>query len=501
VLALAIGFFAFDKFVLDPARDIVREEAAEQRGRTDAFVESFGDNSIAVLPFVNMSADPDQVFFSDGISEEILNLLAKIRQLRVISRSSAFMYRDDVHVPTVAEELNVSFVLEGSVRKAGNKVRITAQLIDARTDTHLWSETWDRNLADIFAIQDEVAGIVAHQLELELLGQQLESRRTDPELYTIYLQAKHSNYADVPRSQIIKQLEYVLEQDPEFLPAVNLLGLTYYYATGIDPDDLYAPDAGYALYDGMISRALAIDPNDAVSNAYLAWDYLQVGRDVESSVRTAEKAFNAAPGNAEVLRSLCALARTLGKPETAIALGEMSVARDPRCLDCYYVLYRAYMNAGQYVEAEQVIRRLMAIEPHGWHGLLGASLLARGDAAAALEAYDQLQGHGTHWLTSRATALYTLDRTVEYKETLLQILNSGAENEPLAVAGMYAWAGDIDNAFPWLDKAIESGIRQVDVALWDFRFVSLRDDPRWHAFWDEHWFTEEEFAAVELDIP
>ena len=134
VLALAMGFFAFDKFVLDPARDVVREEAAEQRGRIDALIESYGDKSIAVLPFTNMSIDPEQDFFSDGVSEEILNLLAKIKDLRVISRSSAFEYRGDVHIPTVAEALNVAYVLEGSVRKAGDSVRITAQLIDARAE-------------------------------------------------------------------------------------------------------------------------------------------------------------------------------------------------------------------------------------------------------------------------------------------------------------------------------------------------------------------------------
>ncbi len=182
VLALAVGFFAFDKFVLDPARDVVREDAAEHRGRIDALIESYGDKSIVVLPFVNMSSDPEQGFFSDGISEEILNLLAKIRELRVISRSTAFAYRGEVHVPTVAKELNVAYVLEGSVRMAGNTVRITAQLIDARVDAHVWSETWDRELVDIFEIQDEVARNVADQLQLQLLGQRLESQKIDPDL-------------------------------------------------------------------------------------------------------------------------------------------------------------------------------------------------------------------------------------------------------------------------------------------------------------------------------
>ena len=158
VLALALGYFAFDKFVLSPQREAEQVSTARKEGRTEALVESYGEKSIAVLPFVNMSSDPDQEYFSDGISEELLNLLAKIPELRVISRSSAFSYKGkDVKLAQVAEELNVAHILEGSVRKAGNKVRITAQLIEARSDTHLWSKTWDRELDDIFAVQDEIA--------------------------------------------------------------------------------------------------------------------------------------------------------------------------------------------------------------------------------------------------------------------------------------------------------------------------------------------------------
>lgn len=169
LLVLAVAYFAVDKFVLDPARDAAQIEAATGRALDNARIEAYGDQSIAVLPFVNMSSDPEQGFFSDGISEEILNLLAKIPELRVISRSSAFAYRGDLNLARIAEELNVSYVLEGSVRTAGNRVRVTAQLIEAATDRHVWSATYDRDLTDIFAVQDEVAGMVADELEVRLL--------------------------------------------------------------------------------------------------------------------------------------------------------------------------------------------------------------------------------------------------------------------------------------------------------------------------------------------
>ena len=179
-LALAITYFAVDKFVLSPQRESVQArlqaeqlatatEQAREQGRIDALVEAFGERSIAVLPFVDMSPGEDQEYFSDGISEELLNLLARVPELRVISRTSAFSYKNrDVKVTEVAEELDVNHVLEGSVRISGDRVRITAQLIDARSDSHIWSENYDRTLDDIFGIQDEIAAAVVERLKVTL---------------------------------------------------------------------------------------------------------------------------------------------------------------------------------------------------------------------------------------------------------------------------------------------------------------------------------------------
>ena len=149
-------------------------------------------HSIAVLPFVNMSEDAANEYFSEGVSEELLNLLAKIPQLRVTSRSSAFSFKGkDLEIPEIARRLNVAHILEGSVRKAGNQVRITAQLIEAGSDTHQWSQTYDRTLDDIFAIQDEIAADVVAQLKVALLGEVPKVRVTDPEAYALYLQGRH----------------------------------------------------------------------------------------------------------------------------------------------------------------------------------------------------------------------------------------------------------------------------------------------------------------------
>lgn len=499
VLALALGFFAFDRFALDPARDIAREEAAEQRGRTKAYIESFGTKSIAVLPFENMSSDPEQDYFSDGFAEELLNLLTKIPELRVISRSSAFAYRGDVHLSTVAEELNVAYVLEGSVRKSGNRIRITAQLINARADAHVWSETFERESGDVFDIQDEIAGMVADQLELKLLGRRSESRRTSPEIYDDYLRLKSEVFGSGVEERTIDELRSLVERDPNYVPALNLLGLTYYFTSGISPGDLSKPKEGMRLSNEMIDRALAVDPDDTVANLYYGWHLLEDFNDPQQGARYVEKAYNAEPGNAEVIRVAGAFARVIGHFDKAISLGEMSVALGPRCGNCYWVLGYAYQLAGQYVESERAMRQRLEIVSSGWHDL-GDALLLQGKAKAALEAYDSQQ-EGIGWLTARAAALYSLGHDDQFEETMTQVLQQGGEDYPYDIALAYAWSGDIDNAFIWLENAVKLDYRFLKNGLWDPRLSKLRDDPRWTEFWDLHWYTEQELERVRLNIP
>src|SRR5437868_13908965 len=180
------------------------------------------EKSIAVLPFVDMSSGKDQEYFSDGISEELLNLLAKIPQLQVTARTSSFSFKGkEVAIPEIARTLHVAHVLEGSVRKAGNSVRITVQLIKAGTDTHLWSQTYDRKLDDIFAIQDEIAADVVKQLKITLLGAAPKARTTDPEAYALYLQAVQlgRQFTAEPFQQSDALYRKVLAIDPRYAPA------------------------------------------------------------------------------------------------------------------------------------------------------------------------------------------------------------------------------------------------------------------------------------------
>jgi TolB-like protein len=231
LLVLALGYFALDKFLLEPVRDAELVAGTAQQTRSEVLAQSYGDQSIAVLPFVDLSPEGDQEYFSDGISEELLNLLARIPELRVIARTSSFSYKGkDVKIADIAAELNVDHVLEGSVRKAGNNLRISAQLIDARTETHLWSETYDRELQNIFALQDEIADKVVEQLKAELVGKVTEVQGRDPDAHDLYLRAKFIAQTRTPESlaKSISLIQEALVIDPLFAEGHGLLATLYF---------------------------------------------------------------------------------------------------------------------------------------------------------------------------------------------------------------------------------------------------------------------------------
>ena len=493
-MAFALMFFAVDRFVFGPAPETLDDRIA-------AMIASYGDKSIAVLPFADLSPEGDQQYFTDGISEEILNVLASIRELRVVSRSSAFEYRGDIHIPTVAEELQVAYVLEGSARRSGDKTRITAQLIDAKTDTHLWSDTWDRDLVDIFAIQDEIADIVADHLELKILRRRSESRTTDYETYEEYLRLKHAVFGirSVNRSHI-DQLERLVERDPDYVPALNLLNIVYYFETNQGADALIGFEEAKRRSMEINARALDVDPDDAIANVYRGWQLLEWDRRPHDGARHTEKAFALEPGNAEVLRVVGAYARVIGRFDIAIQFGEMSIAIDTGCGNCPWVLAAALYAAGKLEEVERLMRPVAEANDSGWH-TLGNSLLLQGKPKAALEAYDKQPEPAGYWLMSRALVLHSMGREAEFDETMSRLLEETTDQYPMHLATVYAWIDDADKAFHWLDKAAELNPGFTRWAQFDSRFDALHEDPRWNAFWDEHWYTYEELAAVELNVP
>src|SRR5213082_3233056 len=305
------------------------------------------EKSIAVLPLVDMSAGKDQEYFSDGISEELLNLLAKIPQLQVTARTSSFAFKGkETGIPEIARTLHVAHVLEGSVRKAGNSVRITAQLIKAGTDTHLWSQTYDRKLDDIFAIQDEIAADVVKQLKVTLLGAAPKARATDPEAYALYLQAVQLGRPFTAEAFQQSEALYrkVLAIDPRYAPAWYGLARNFTNETG---QGLLPGKEGFAQARQAAVRALAIDPDYAPAHAQLGWIAMYGDSDLVGAAQHFRRALALDPADLDVLRNSVMLIAALGRLDESLALNQALVRRDPVNVNTLFNLGLFQRRAGR----------------------------------------------------------------------------------------------------------------------------------------------------------
>ena len=374
VLVLALGYFAFDKFVLAPRREGALVASAVPN-ESKSIVNA---KSIAVLPFVNMSEDKANEYFSDGISEELLNLLSKIPQLQVTARTSSFSFKGkEIGIPEIARTLHVAHVLEGSVRKAGNSVRITAQLIKAGTDTHLWSQTYDRKLDDIFAIQDEIAADVVKQLKVTLLGTAPKARTTDPEAYALYLQAVQlgRQFTAETFQQSDALYRKVLAIDPRYAPAWYGLARNFGNETG---QGLLPGKDGFAQAREAAMKALAIEPDYAPAHASLGYVAMYGDNDLAGAALHLERALALDPVDLSVLTTSATLLQSLGRLDEALALEE--AARPPRSGERECALQPGLLPAhGRPARrGDRVVPHPAELEPEQWRRPLPAR---RGAAA------------------------------------------------------------------------------------------------------------------------
>ena len=493
VLALGVAYFAFDKFVLGPARDAALVQEARQEGRAEALVESFAERSIAVLPFENLSTDPEQAFFAAGIAEEILHLLERVPGLRVISRSSSFHFADrSVPVPEIARTLSVSHVLDGSVRKSGDRVRVTAQLIDARADTQLWSESWERPLDNVFAIQDEIAGEVASRMEVEL-AEAPRSRRVDPVAFELHLKGRHlieSYRADaLPEAEVA--LRRAVEIQPDYADAWLALSRVYYmyfHAYRDDPGESprYSEGEAYRLSSEALDRALDLDPDNPVG---LTAKAVRLWYDDPPDEKTAAELFERAIAMGFGTFSP-SFAFSLGQLELGARLAEFALQQDPLCNWCRLELVQAYSALGRYDEAEVILQSL----EDGGSDLAGdyyraEFLIGQGKPEEALDLLAQRPPRETTDL--RVLALHQLGRD-DAAEALLDeaaaaldpptgTTNAGAT--PLQLAALNAQVGRIEEAFGWLQRGVAGGCRlfRINFGPTEAAFASHQDDPRWQA--------------------
>jgi len=488
VLVLALGLFAYDKFVLDPDRDAEEIATAVQvatEQQAPASDSAPADNSIAVLPFLNISSDPEQEYFSDGITEEVLNMLVKIPELKVTSRSSVFSFKgQNVDIPTVAEKLGVAHILEGSVRKAGNRVRITAQLIEAGNDVHLWSETYERELDDIFAIQDEIAREVVKALQIQLLGEAPSAASTNIEAYNLYLRGKHFATLGTreSRESSVTAYQAAIALDATFAPpwaglSAVLRNQGFYGFT--DMREAMEASRQAAM------RALELDDKLAEACGALArvqfyYDWYWARADV--SARTA---LTYGPQNAPVLRMGTWVALGLRETEQALELAQLAVDLDPLDLSGLVNLGTTYWALGRPEEEEKVYRYILELYPDTDYvkSFLGALLAVQGKPEEGMQYLDF--DSEARWQSVFSTVvLHSLGRHEEEQQIRQRMIDKKGHLWAFHIALTYVWHGDPDKAFEWLDIAFE----QRDVFMTQLTYnpwlVSLHDDPRWEKILD-----------------
>lgn len=502
-LALAVTYFAVDKFVFDPARDAELVTEVAETARDAALVGSFGERSIAVLPFADASANGDQVHISEGIAEEIINLLATVRDIRVISRSSAFSFRErDVPLTEIAEQLDVRYIMEGTVRRAGDRLRITAQMIDPRTDTALWSENFDREFGDIFSILDEIAGQVVDKLEVELRGNRPTSDPVDPEAYALYLRAK--NLVNRQNREATLEAEKLLEQSLEidsrhaaaWLLYTNIYSQRGFFESWSMPE--FALKARSA-----VENALDVDPDNAQAKAQLARLSYEAMSTWPGEARAVAYAMSLEPGDPVFNADAASFLREVGRPAKSVQYATYAAQRDPLSARFQRTLMLTQYSAGRFAEALETNRRMREITG-GTGGLWyqGMIQLMAGDPAAALAAFDEWAAGSSadnrYAIHGRALVHLARGEQVEF-EREFERLREIPDNEWL-VAIVYSLAGQRDEAVRTLDGMIDPPQSFGPPAMnTSPEFSSLHDHPRWEALLKKRGTHPEQVAAIGPD--
>lgn len=504
MLVLALGYFAYDKFLVSAEREAALVEAAtstvvEQTVATD---EAAMDRSIAVLPFADMSQDKDQEYFTDGLSEELLNLLAKIPELKVASRSSSFQFKDrGVDILEAAKQLNVAHVLEGSVRKDGNQLRITAQLIKAEDGFHLWSETYDRELKSVFAIQDEISAAVVGALKVTLLGEAPRARETNPEAYAHYLQGAYfyNLWDEQNFEKAVTAYQNALAIDPEYAPA--LAGLAVVYQVQADFGYINAIE-GMVLSRSMAERAISLDPLSA--DAWTSLGRMRWGYDWnwEGAKEADNRAIELAPGNVDVMTQSARLAGTLGDLETAIMLNRRAIELDPLSLRPISNLGLTLREANRLDESEAVYRRLLTLNPDyaGGYQSLCMTLIQKGQLDEALK-QAQLEPSNVWKIFALSVTYAAMKNTQKSDEYLNHFIKEYGSVGAYQVAEVYSVRGEIDLAFEWLERAYKQRDGGLTGIISDSLFAPLFNDPRWEPFLEkmrllDYWHAMTESEAV-----
>jgi TolB-like protein/DNA-binding winged helix-turn-helix (wHTH) protein/Tfp pilus assembly protein PilF len=442
--------------------------------------------SIAVLPFADLSPNKDQEYFSDGLADELMNDLAKVPGVKVVARSSAFQFKGkNEDLRSVGRKLGVANILDGSVRRESNRVRIMAELIKADDGFQLWSATYDRNVEDVFGIQDDIARATMAALQVKLVGTSggtgIPSEGTPKsEAYQAYLQAQAFFGSGEDKGTLERALssaDEAIKLDPNYAPA---WALRSYVRTMMATLNITDMADGYNLARQDAKRAIALKPSVATGHLALGWIQMMYDWDWEQAESSLKKAADLEPGSVEVMRYRSSLLRILGRQDEAIELYKKVVALDPLRARSYSSLGGQLYSAGRYDEAKVMLQKALELNPQKErdHSIRGQILLAQGHPEHALAEFEQ-ETSGMWKLFGEALAYHSLGRRHDSDAALGTLVDTRAYDCAFQIADIYAFRREPDKAWEWLDRAY----RQRDGGLMflkiDPLLEALRRDSRY----------------------
>jgi eukaryotic-like serine/threonine-protein kinase len=443
--------------------------------------------TIAVLPFTNLSQQKDEEYLSDGMTEDILTHLVKIADLKVISRTTMMQYKGaKKSLREIGKELNAGVILEGSVRRADDQIRVVAQLIDATNDEHLWAETYDREFKQVFSIQSEIAQKIATSLQATL-SPEVKEMLTAPttvntEAYTAYLQGRYflDRKSNVDIERAIDYFERALKIDPNY--ALAWVGLSLAHGTQADYSYVTVQE-GYGKARTEGERALQLNPNIADAHTNMGWIHKNYDLDWAAADRSFRRAVELEPRNAAAVRGASSLAYTFGRFDEAIALGKRAIELDPLLPAGYYNLGSYEYFAGHLREAEAAYKKALELWPqypvaHMW---LGRVYLAQAKPESAL-ATIQLEPDRMWRLQGLALAHHALENAAESNRALAELMSEFSLPSGFQIAEVFAFRGELDKAFEWLDRAYEQRDGGFSMMKGNPLMRNLVNDPRYASF-------------------
>jgi eukaryotic-like serine/threonine-protein kinase len=471
VAALALSLVVLSRLIRRPPGDKITQSAQ-------------ATPSVAVLPFVDMSPEKNQEYFSDGLAEELLNSLARIPGLRVVARTSSFQFKGkNAKLADIGRELNAATILEGSVRRQASRIRVTAQLINTSDGFNLWSEAYDRELNDIFAVQEEIADSVAASLKVKLLGGKMfPSRETNEAAYNAYLQGRYF-YQRSSKENLEKAVDYyeqAIELDPGYAPA--WVGLAE--ARSRQADWAYLPvKENYRKARAAVEQALKLDANLAEAHSTMGWVKMVYDWDWAGADASYQRALDLEPGNATAVYGAGTLAIALGRSKEAAALNRLAAELDPLNTQTHVNLGAAAYYAGRHEEAVAALRKALELEPGRQyvHVLLGQVYLAQSrpqEALAEMEREPDLNFR----LYGLALAYHAMGQRKESDAALAELIAKYHSVNSFQIAEVLAFRGEADQAFEWLERARALRDGGLTWIRGDPLLRSLECDPRYAAF-------------------